>query len=64
LDILAKITDSGVTSYRHASGIRDDVACYDFEKGGLSRAIPPDDRNAIAHVNGEANPAEKLMIVI
>jgi hypothetical protein len=64
LDILAQITDGSATSHRHASGIRDDVAGYDFEKGGLARAIASDDGNAIAHADGEANPAEELMIVI
>jgi hypothetical protein len=64
LDILTKITDSRVASHSHASGIRDDVAGYDFEEGGLPRTIPSNDCNAIAHASGEADSAEKFMVGI
>jgi len=62
--LLTKITDNGVTSHGHFSGIRDNVVGYDFEKVGLARAISPDDRNAITPANGEADPAEELTLVI
>jgi hypothetical protein len=59
-----KITDSSVTSHRNTAGIRDDVSSYDFKEGGLPCSIPSNDCNAIAHADGEVNPAEELVVAI
>ena len=59
-DVLAKVAYCGATPQGYAAGIRHDVACDDLEKSSLANTIPANDRDAVAHADGETDPAEKF----
>ena len=63
-DVLAQVADGAAASQGYAAGVWRDVTGDDFEKSSLAGTIPADNRNTVAHVDGEIDPTEKVTVVI